>query len=338
MHRIDASDFATNGGKRQAGLGPPATVVGHESFNAHQEEIANFIEDVGMTLEATSSADRTAGFVQLIEAVRRGAWKVGTPRISAQTLNANPYTLTMSDSLMVYILSEASPLLDRVVIMPEPIGYNTRFVLVVNATSNNKKVGPVDNPVNMPATTVQLFYFNNAFVPGFKWVPLGMPQNTTFVPEGTNLYWTQARFDAALAVAIAAGTAQGAYIDTTFSMEARRSDNASLLATVTARYIKEGKKVTLRIPEITVSLGTTSAAIALSASGDAVLPAAIQTAEVELWHPSMLTVPGISGASEWGKAAYFNAIHKIWVSRTGNLSFQVGTNKIMTTYFSYFLP
>jgi hypothetical protein len=73
MHRTDAPDYIVEDGKRrwadqQAGV-HPGTVDGAEYNNAVQEELANLIELVGNTLNASSVADRAAGWRQVYDAI-----------------------------------------------------------------------------------------------------------------------------------------------------------------------------------------------------------------------------------------------------------------------------
>lgn len=72
MHRTEGPDYITESGKRRYKETPsPGTVVNKFHMNAIQEEIALVIEGVGMTLAATGAADRSAGWGQLYQAIRR---------------------------------------------------------------------------------------------------------------------------------------------------------------------------------------------------------------------------------------------------------------------------
>lgn len=78
MHRTQGEDFdpdlyqdSTNKRGFKAATPPSdnATRLAFETMNAIQEEIANLIERAGVTLQATASADRAAGWEQLYQAI-----------------------------------------------------------------------------------------------------------------------------------------------------------------------------------------------------------------------------------------------------------------------------
>lgn len=73
MHRTQGEDYKIESGKRRfASALPPtqkATRLPAEFMNAVQEEIAIVIENAGLTLSATASDDRTAGWGQLWDAI-----------------------------------------------------------------------------------------------------------------------------------------------------------------------------------------------------------------------------------------------------------------------------
>jgi len=72
MHRTEGPDFIVESGKNRYKETPtPATVVNKFAMNAIQEEIALAIENYGITLAASGSADRTAGWGQLYQAMLR---------------------------------------------------------------------------------------------------------------------------------------------------------------------------------------------------------------------------------------------------------------------------
>lgn len=71
MHRVDDPDFIIVGGKRRFKESPPpGTVVGWTMMNTLQEEIAGVIEDAGITLRVSGSADNAVDYAsQLLEAI-----------------------------------------------------------------------------------------------------------------------------------------------------------------------------------------------------------------------------------------------------------------------------
>lgn len=90
MHRTQGEDYIEIDGKRMYQAADPATStkatrLPASSMNAIQEEIAGTIEGAGLTLAATATDDETAGYGQLIQAVRAlrdengGTWKTFKP-------------------------------------------------------------------------------------------------------------------------------------------------------------------------------------------------------------------------------------------------------------------
>lgn len=73
MHRTEGEDHIIEDGKRRYTQAIPptqaATRLPAEAMNSIQEEIANVIEKAGLTLSASASADRTAGWEQLYKAI-----------------------------------------------------------------------------------------------------------------------------------------------------------------------------------------------------------------------------------------------------------------------------
>lgn len=73
MHRVDADGYTTVGGERRfidrAMPTEEGTIDGAYWNNAIQEEIAQVVEHAGLTLASSGSADQTAGWGQLKEAI-----------------------------------------------------------------------------------------------------------------------------------------------------------------------------------------------------------------------------------------------------------------------------
>ena len=101
MHRTQGEDYVEIDGKRMYQAANPATAtkatrLPADDMNAIQEEIAGAIESAGITLRATASADKAAGYTQLTAAIRAlrdetgGTWK--TFPLSAAALDVDGWT------------------------------------------------------------------------------------------------------------------------------------------------------------------------------------------------------------------------------------------------------
>lgn len=72
MHRTEGPNYVLESGKRRYQEStPPETVVNKFAMNAIQEELCLAVEDAGLTVAATGAADRTAGWGQLTEAIKK---------------------------------------------------------------------------------------------------------------------------------------------------------------------------------------------------------------------------------------------------------------------------
>jgi len=85
MHRIDYDGYTTESGARrfidQSNPGVPGTVMGAQFFNAVQEEMIAIVLFAGLTPSASASADRSAGWHQVRDAIFSSG-KIDTPALA----------------------------------------------------------------------------------------------------------------------------------------------------------------------------------------------------------------------------------------------------------------
>lgn len=337
--------------------GPPKSLISHGDLNMPALEILNAVIQAGMTPAASSSADASAGWKQLMQAIRILAGRSGngatlsnpTPALldgyalgDVVTINATGVGSTPSNNLAFNnIFTESGG----------PFG-SVNFALELNARYLNKIIivrnhcGEVANffgtsaVLSLKSGQIALLMYN-----GTTWEGLVVPYNTDGLLEGaTNLYWTIARFNAAFSSSFGAAFTSAFGAETldslpdgttrftvnkksgTFSLHLYDSANNDV-ASVTASYQIIDGKVFLSFQ--TLSGSTAAGNLRLTSASDAALPSDIRY--VGSASKTILSICVNDGSDKVVVGTYDKATNKIQLLQ----SYPNSTNYVLGQMLSY---
>jgi hypothetical protein len=140
MHELEAPDFVTDTGKNYFKDTDPATVLNAGAANAMFHELRNAVVASGQTLAASAAADRTAGYVQLIEAIKRIPWIKASVSF---TVSSDPIALSpaVGDSPKIISLAQGgSDYPGGIIVLSDDAAHLGKILFIINNSSSAKVI------------------------------------------------------------------------------------------------------------------------------------------------------------------------------------------------------
>jgi hypothetical protein len=191
MHRVDALNYVTNSGLRQFKDSPiPGTTWSANEANAWQEELAQLVEGAGLTLAASSAADQSAGWNQVLQAVKRLAKNITAINVVMDEGPNKNLGLTLDTYSFRITEDPGGDEVDGNVYIETTANLVGKFILIQNGTSSRKFI-QLNQSAPMPAVYPLLPGQAMAFLgmddgaSGAMWSPMDSGFATTYVISAT---------------------------------------------------------------------------------------------------------------------------------------------------------